>query len=97
MPVKGDTRLLEILMQNLLENAWKFTVDRADARIEVGSDDRALFCMAAKEAGTGYPIRVASDGLEVLRRLRADPLYRNIVVFVLTRSDLESDRSEASR
>ena len=40
MLVKGDARLLEILMQNLLENAWKFTRDRQDARIEAASETR---------------------------------------------------------
>ena len=93
--------------------------------VDDDADDRALFCMAAKEAGIGYPIRAACggeeavdlllkqriapvvtildikmpgiDGLEVLRRLRADPLYRNVVVVVLTGSDLESDRIEALR
>ncbi|MBI5203240.1 MAG: hypothetical protein HY925_16740 [Elusimicrobia bacterium] len=40
IPVQGDARLLEILLQNLLENAWKFTLDRPDARIEAGSETR---------------------------------------------------------
>lgn len=35
------------------------------------------------------------DGLETLRRLRADPIFRNVVVVILTGSDLESDRIEA--
>ena len=32
----GDARLLQIVLENLLENAWKFTSKRADARITVG-------------------------------------------------------------
>ncbi|MBI5203239.1 MAG: response regulator [Elusimicrobia bacterium] len=91
--------------------------------VDDDANDAALFCLAAKEAGISYPIRVAgsgeealdlllgkrfcpvvtfldikmpgTDGLEVLRRLRADPLYRNVVIIVLTGSDLESDRVEA--
>lgn len=35
--VKGDSRLLEIAMRNLLKNAWKFTSKREEALIEFGA------------------------------------------------------------
>jgi two-component system sensor histidine kinase/response regulator len=34
--VTGDAQLLRIALENLLENAWKFTGKKADARIEFG-------------------------------------------------------------
>ena len=34
--VDGDARLLRIAMENLLENAWKFTARQAEPRIEFG-------------------------------------------------------------
>jgi light-regulated signal transduction histidine kinase (bacteriophytochrome) len=34
--VSGDGQLLRIALENLLENAWKFTARRAGARIEFG-------------------------------------------------------------
>jgi signal transduction histidine kinase len=34
--VEGDRRLLEVALDNLLGNAWKFTGKRAQARIELG-------------------------------------------------------------
>jgi signal transduction histidine kinase len=34
--VTGDAQLLRIALENLLENAWKFTSKKADARIEFG-------------------------------------------------------------
>jgi DNA-binding response OmpR family regulator len=34
--VEADRGLLQVLLDNLLSNAWKFTSKRADARIEVG-------------------------------------------------------------
>lgn len=37
------------------------------------------------------------DGLEVLRRLRADPAHRDSPVVMLTGSDLDSDRAESLR
>jgi signal transduction histidine kinase len=38
MRVRGDARLLRIVLENLLGNAWKFTRARPDARIEVEQD-----------------------------------------------------------
>lgn len=37
------------------------------------------------------------DGLETLRRLRADPSFGEIPVVMLTGSDLDEDRAEAER
>ncbi|MEP6574517.1 MAG: response regulator [Gemmatimonadota bacterium] len=37
--VHGDDRLLRIVLENLLQNAWKFTAERKSARIEFGFDD----------------------------------------------------------
>jgi light-regulated signal transduction histidine kinase (bacteriophytochrome) len=34
----ADPRLVRVLLENLLGNAWKYTSKRASARIEVGSD-----------------------------------------------------------
>lgn len=36
----GDPRLLHVLLRSLLENAWKFTRGRPDARVEVGRQGR---------------------------------------------------------
>ncbi|NLF40459.1 GAF domain-containing protein, partial [bacterium] len=33
---RGDPRMLDVVMANLLDNAWKYTAKRADAKIEVG-------------------------------------------------------------
>lgn len=35
--VKGDYNLLKLAIENLLENAWKFTSHKSDARIEFGT------------------------------------------------------------
>jgi CheY-like chemotaxis protein len=47
----------------------------------------ALILLDIKMPGIG--------GLEVLRRVRADPIYKNVVIVILTGSSLESDRVAA--
>lgn len=62
----GDPRLLRLALQNLLQNAWKFTGRREDARIEFRSEDGPAgreFLVA--DNGAGF------DGLQ------ADKLFRS--------------------
>jgi DNA-binding response OmpR family regulator len=52
---EGDTRLLRVLLENLLGNAWKFTSRSTDARIEFGveeRDDKRVYFV--KDNGAGF-------------------------------------------
>lgn len=54
MTVRADERLLRIVMENLLSNAWKFTSLKPDACIEVGStevDGKPAFFVRDNGAG----------------------------------------------
>ncbi len=56
--VRGDRQLLRVLLDNLLRNAVKFTRDRADARIEVGTilqDGEQIWFV--KDNGIGFDMR----------------------------------------
>ncbi|MDP3542143.1 MAG: response regulator [Elusimicrobiota bacterium] len=67
-------------------------VQSGEAALDLLLKDRlepALIVLDIKMAGI--------DGLEVLRRLRADPSHRDRPVVLLTGSDLEADRAEAAR
>ena len=39
LSAEGDPDLLEVAMQNLLENAWKFSANQPTARVELGSKE----------------------------------------------------------
>ncbi|MCI0507218.1 MAG: ATP-binding protein [Gammaproteobacteria bacterium] len=55
MRVKGDKTLLEMMLQNLLANAWKFTSKVSPAVIEFGEkiiDDKRTFYV--KDNGVGF-------------------------------------------
>ncbi len=56
MIARADPTLLRILMQNLFQNAWKFTVERDPAIIEVGRID--------SEEGTAFFVRDNGIGFE---------------------------------
>lgn len=70
----GDPRLLTVLLENLLENAWKFTRGREVTRICVGSTEtergKALF---VEDNGAGFNMSHVDRLFSVFQRLhRAD-------------------------
>jgi signal transduction histidine kinase len=65
----ADPKLVAIVLENLLGNAWKFTGKRADARIEVGRDDRGFF---VRDNGAGFDMAYREKLFGVFQRLHAD-------------------------
>ena len=71
----ADSKLVRILLQNLLSNSWKFTSKRADARIEVGRTNQngsSSFFVADNGAGfdPAYSDRLIGAVPASARRLR---------------------------
>ncbi len=62
---RTDLFLLRTAVRNLFENAWKFTANAADARVEFGSDTR--------EGETVYFVRDNGDGFDMKY---ADKLFK---------------------
>ena len=66
----GDPRLLAVVFDNLLGNAWKFTSRRAAARVEVGaasSDGRPSYFV--RDNGAGFDMAYAGKLFGVFQRL----------------------------
>lgn len=67
---EGDPRLLEIMLSNLLSNAFKFTGKTSSARIEIGQtewqDKHAFF---VRDNGAGFDMTFASKLFGVFQRM----------------------------
>jgi light-regulated signal transduction histidine kinase (bacteriophytochrome) len=70
----GDARLLGAVIDNLLQNAWKFTAHKADARIEFGADKgHAGQVYFVRDNGAGFSMDHAGQLFKPFQRLhRAD-------------------------
>jgi signal transduction histidine kinase len=57
-PAKGDTKLMEIALENLLNNSWKFTSKKAGARIEFGRmSTGGTTVYFVKDDGAGFEMK----------------------------------------
>lgn len=63
---EGDPRLLAVVIQNLMDNAWKFTSRRSDARIEVGVRDHVYF---VRDNGAGFEMSRADKLFGLFQRM----------------------------
>jgi len=68
---RGDPRLLRIVLENLLSNAWKFTGARAGARIEVGAEQRRgeARTFFVRDDGAGFDMAYAEKLFHPFERL----------------------------
>jgi light-regulated signal transduction histidine kinase (bacteriophytochrome) len=69
MEAECDSRLMAIVFENLLGNAWKFTRNRSDAAIEVGVTDEGVFFV--RDNGAGFDMAYASKLFGMFQRLHS--------------------------
>lgn len=73
LTASGDPRLLEVVMNNLLSNAWKYTAKTDKAHIEVGRtllpDDGAAYYV--RDNGAGFDQQYAERAFKVFQRLHS--------------------------
>ena len=70
LKAKGDPRLLQVALENLLSNSWKFTAPRSPARIEVGKvnmDGQTTYFV--RDNGVGFDMSYASKMFGAFQRL----------------------------
>ena len=75
--VQGDPRLLRMLLENLLNNAWKFTAGRDEARISLashtGEDGETVYVV--QDNGAGFDMAWAGKLFGNFQRLHSTEEY----------------------
>jgi len=84
LEAEGDGRLLKIAFENLLSNAWKFTRDRADAKIEVGATGRASKTFFVRDNGAGFDMAYSSKLFRTFQRLHSNKEFEGTGIGLAT-------------
>jgi light-regulated signal transduction histidine kinase (bacteriophytochrome) len=76
LEVHADGRLVRILFDNLIGNAWKFTSKTADPHVEVGSERRdGETVFFVRDNGAGFDMTYADRLFTPFQRLHSDRDY----------------------
>jgi PAS domain S-box-containing protein len=82
---QGDSTLLGAVLDNLLGNAWKFTRNTLQARIEVGrTDDNGRSVYYVRDNGVGFDMAHASKLFGVFQRLHSSEEFEGTGVGLAT-------------
>jgi light-regulated signal transduction histidine kinase (bacteriophytochrome) len=72
LEAKADSHLLRIVLENLLDNAWKFTSKRTEARIEFGkTSNHGTPAFFVRDDGAGFDPACADRLFGAFQRLHA--------------------------
>jgi PAS domain S-box-containing protein len=78
---RADARLMKILLENLLGNAWKFTARQDAAQIWFGADASAFF---VRDTGAGFDMAYAEKLFVPFQRLHSDREYEGTGIGLAT-------------
>lgn len=85
MQARGDGRMIEAMLRNLLENAWKYTAQREAGAIRVYSEMRGgvrYFCVA--DNGAGFNMEYANRLFQPFQRLHRQDEFPGIGIGLAT-------------
>ncbi len=83
--VAGDLNLLRIMLENILGNAWKFTLKTPEARIEMGMlqrDGQAVYFV--RDNGAGFDMKYADKLFGAFQRLHSIDEYEGTGIGLAT-------------
>jgi light-regulated signal transduction histidine kinase (bacteriophytochrome) len=85
MTVCGDTRLLRLAMENLLDNAWKYTAHTQSPQVKVGSQPSAEGTVYfVQDNGVGFDMAYASKLFGPFQRLHAESQFPGTGIGLVT-------------
>lgn len=83
--VYGDTRLLRVVLVNLLSNAWKFTAKTAHARIEFGMiSQNGIPVYFLRDNGAGFDMAYADKLFGAFQRLHKSNEFEGMGIGLAT-------------
>lgn len=81
----ADRRLIKIVLENLLGNAWKFTGQKDQARIEFGIDtSNSKVCYFVRDNGAGFDMQYANRLFGTFQRLHTETEFEGTGVGLAT-------------
>lgn len=85
MPAHGDTRLLRIAFENLLDNAWKYTAHANPARVVVGcQQEEADTVYFVRDNGVGFDMQYAGKLFAPFQRLHPESQFPGTGIGLVT-------------
>jgi PAS domain S-box-containing protein len=80
----GDARLLRIVLENLLGNAWKYTATHPHARIEFGVTEGEAPVYFVRDDGVGFDMRYAEKLFGAFQRLHSSDAFEGTGIGLAT-------------
>jgi light-regulated signal transduction histidine kinase (bacteriophytochrome) len=85
LTVRGDPQLLGMMMNNLIDNAWKYSSKKAQAKISFGVlRQRGREVYFVRDNGAGFDMKYAQDLFRVFQRQHSAESYEGTGVGLAT-------------